>query len=84
MSNHNTYATIEIVDINNVDFSQVGETNTSTVRKSLDQTQFVVKWIHDNIPTFITNGSIIPIETYNHTEALALMQTTAWSDPSPV
>ena len=84
MSNHNTYATIEIVDINNVDFSQVGETNASTVRKSLDQTQFIIKWVHDNIPTFVTDGSIIPIETYNHTETLALMQTTAWSDPSPV
>ena len=81
MSNHNTYAIIEIIDINTVDFSQVGETSISTIRKSLDDTQFVIKWVHDNIPTFITDGSIIPIATYNHAEALQLMATPAWSEP---
>jgi hypothetical protein len=83
MSNHNTYATIEIVDINNVDFSQIGETSISTIRKSIDQTEFVIKWLHDHTPTFIVDGSVIPIQTYNHDEALILMQTPAWAGSIP-
>ena len=84
MSNHNTYATIEIVNINNVDFDQIGETSIFTVRKSLDDTQFVIKWLEGYIPTFITDGSVVPVGTYNHEEALILMGTAAWSEPMPV
>ena len=83
MSNHNTYAVIELVDINKIDFTQIKETNVSTIRKSLDDTQFIIKWEEGYIPTFITNGSVIPIETYTHAEVLVLMATSAWSEPIP-
>ena len=39
-----TYAIINIADLVNIDFSQVGETDENTIRKSLDETQFVLKW----------------------------------------
>ena len=39
-----TYATINIADLPLIDFSQVGETNESTIRKSLDGTEFVIKY----------------------------------------
>ena len=77
-----TYAIINIADLGNVDFSQVGETDETTIRKSLDETQFVLKW--DIEPTFITDGSIVPVQTLTHEEALTLMATAEWSEPIPV
>ena len=77
------YAIINIADLTNIDFSQVGETDENTIRKSLDQTQFVIKWSNEHEPTFITDGTIIPLQTLTHAEALTLMATAEWSEPIP-
>ena len=83
---HNTltYAVINLADVGLIDFSQIGETSVSTIRKSIDDTQFVIKWEEGFIPTFITDGSVVPVETYDHHSILVLMQTSAWSEPIPV
>ena len=77
-----TYATINIADLSNIDFSQVGETDENTIRKSLDQTQFVLKW--NTEPTFITDGTVVPLQTLTHDEALTLMASAEWSEEIPV
>ena len=77
-----TYAIINIADLSNIDFSQVGETDENTIRKSLDETQFVLKW--NTEPTFITDGTVTPLQTLTHDEALALMATAEWSEEIPV
>ena len=77
-----TYAIINIADLVNIDFSQVGETNENTIRKSLDETQFVLKW--NTEPTFITDGTVVPLQTLTHDQALTLMATSEWSEPMPV
>ncbi len=77
-----TYAIINIADLANIDFSQVGETDENTIRKSLDETQFVLKW--NTEPSFITDGTVTPLQTLTHDEALALMATSEWSEPIPV
>ncbi len=77
-----TYAIISIADLGNIDFSQVGETDENTIRKSLDETQFVLKW--NTEPTFIADGTVVPVQTLTHDEALALMATPEWSEPIPV
>ena len=74
-----TYATISIADLENIDFSQVGETSPNTIRKSIDASQFVLKW--NTTPTFISDGTVSPIETLTHSEALNLMSTSAWTEP---
>jgi hypothetical protein len=74
-----TYAIINIEDLPNIDFSQVGETNKNTIRKSLDQSQFVLKW--NTTPTFITDLNVIPVKILTHSEAIQLMATEAWSEP---
>ena len=84
MSNHNTYAVIELTEIDKIDFTQVGESSVFTVRKSLDDTQFVIKWADGYTPTFITDASVVPVGTYTHAEILELMGTSAWSEPIPV
>ncbi len=77
-----TYAIIGIADLANIDFSQVGETDENTIRKSLDETEFVIKW--NTEPSFIADGTIVPLQVLTHQEALALMATTEWSKEIPV
>ena len=77
-----TYAIINIADLGNIDFSQVGETDENTIRKSLDETQFVIKY--NTEPTFIADGTVVPVETLTHDEALVLMASAEWSEPMPV
>jgi len=74
-----TYATINIADLPLIDFSQIGETNENTIRKSLDGTQFIIKW--NTEPSFITDGTVAIIQAMNHAQAVALMQTSEWSAP---
>lgn len=77
-----TYAIINIADLSNIDFAQVGETDENTIRKSLDETQFVLKW--NTEPTFIADGTVTPLQTLTHEQALILMATAEWSEPIPV
>ncbi len=76
-----TYAIINIADLVNIDFNQVGETDQDTIRKSLDQSQFVIKY--NNEPTFIADGSVVPVQTLTHSQALTLMSSAEWSEPIP-
>ncbi len=84
MHNTKTYATINLSDIGLIDFAQIGQTSASTVRKSLDNTEFVIKWQEGYIPTFITDASVIPVGTYDHHAILELMSTAEWSEPIEV
>jgi hypothetical protein len=77
-----TYAIINIADLSNIDFAQVGETDETTIRKSLDETQFVIKY--NTEPTFIADGTVTPLQTLTHAEALTLMATAEWSEEIPV
>jgi hypothetical protein len=76
------YAIINVSDINLIDFSQIGETNIDTLRKNIAETQFVIKW--NTEPSFISDGSVVPIGTYSHTEILEIMATPEWSEEIPV
>ena len=76
------YAIIQTSDLSNIDFSQIGETSADTLRYNLAGTEFVIKW--NTTPTFISDGTVVPVSTLTHAEALALMQTPEWSEPEPV
>ena len=79
-----TYIIVNIADLPNVDFSQVDETSENTIRKSLDETLFVLKYEHEYEPTFISDGTIVPVSTLSHAECLVLMSSPEWSEPEPV
>ncbi len=84
MANTNTYAICDIAtDMAKIDFSQVSQSNGLTCRRSLDDTLFVIKYPTGVIPTFINTGIIVPSEVLDHHDALALMATPEWSDPTP-
>ena len=74
-----TYAIVSITDLANIDFAQIGETDETTIRKSLDDLQFVIKY--DIEPSFITDGTVTPLQTLTHAEALTLMSSAEWSEP---
>ena len=74
-----TYAIINIADLGNIDFSQVGETDETTIRKSLDETQFIIKY--NTEPSLIADGSVVPLQTLTHSQALTLMSSDEWSEP---
>jgi hypothetical protein len=78
-----TYGVIRIEDLSKVDFSQVGEDSSDTIRKNVldPPTQFVLKW--DSEPDFITDGTVIPDGLYTHEECVELMVTEVWSIPEP-
>lgn len=76
-----TYAVINITDLELIDFSQIEETSRDTIRKSLDNKQFVIKWQEGQEPTFISDGTVIPVGIYTHSKCLELMDTPAWSQP---
>jgi len=73
-----TYQIISIDDLSLIDFAQIGEGDEDTIRKSIDTSEFVIKW-HDE-PTFITDGSVVPIQTLTYAECWNLMQTSAWQE----
>jgi hypothetical protein len=72
------YGIININDLLKVDFTQVGQTSVDTIRKSLDETMFVLKW--ETMPTFITDGTIVPLQVLTHEECLELMNTPEWAE----
>ena len=77
-----TYAIIQASDLSNIDFDQIGETSADTLRYNLAQTEFVIKW--NTTPTFIADGSVLPVSTLTHAEALVVMATAEWSEEIPV
>ena len=79
MHNTKTYIVVNIADLGLVDFVQVSDSSASTIRKSIDETQFTLKWADGYIPTFITDGTITPVGTYDHHAMLELMATPAWT-----
>ena len=77
-----TYAIIQATDLANIDFDQIGETSADTLRYNLANTEFIIKW--NTTPTFISDGSVVPVSELTHEQALALMATAEWSEPEPV
>jgi len=76
-----TYAVINLTDTNAILFSQVNQSSAQTMRRNLANTQGLLSYQVE--PSFITNGSLTPVETMDHAAALALMATPAWSEPDP-
>ena len=74
-----TYAFANTADIGNVDFSQVMETSVDTVRKSIDESQFLLKWYTANQPTFIADGSVSLTWSGTHADCLTRLAGSDWT-----
>jgi len=70
------YLVIPTSELSKVDFSQVCETSSETVRKSVDETKTFIKW-DDTEPLFVS--SIIGAEgPYNNSEISTILATDVW------
>ena len=77
-----TYIVIDIdTQTKLIDFSQINTTSSQTMRRNIANTQAMLSY--QVTPSFITNGTVVPIDTLNHEEALALLATSAWTEPDP-
>lgn len=75
-----TYAFANWSDIGYVDFSQVMETSATTVRKSLDNSLFILKWHTADTPTFITDGSVTLSWSGSHAQCLQHLLGPNWTN----
>jgi len=76
-----TYIVINLSDTDSVLFSQVNQTSAQTARRNIDNTQCMLSYTLE--PSFVSNGSITPVLTLDHDQALALLATPAWTQPDP-
>tara|TARA_R100001463_G_scaffold1991_1_gene8570 strand:+ start:720 stop:980 length:261 start_codon:yes stop_codon:yes gene_type:complete len=77
-----TYITVAIADLSKIDFTQVGETDENTIRKSINDDEFVLKYNAE--PSFISDGTVTPLQTMTHEQCLTLMATPEWTEPMPI
>tara|TARA_R100000742_G_C4271990_1_gene91056 strand:+ start:900 stop:1157 length:258 start_codon:yes stop_codon:yes gene_type:complete len=73
-----TYAILNITDVDKVIFEEIPETRTS-IRKSINGSEFGIKY--NQKPSFILDGSVVPLMELNHSEMLDLMATEEWTLP---
>ena len=70
-----TYVIIDASEVTNVDFNQVAETSSETLRYSVDGTKTFVKFEGDT-PSFL-----IGEPQYDHTEILNILSGPEWTSP---
>ena len=65
-----------------INFNEVLETDSNTVRKSVDETKTFVKWDGPDIPL-----SVLSLSTkegpYTYDEMIQILATPEWTDPNP-
>ena len=72
-----TYIIIDASDVSSVDFSQVLETNTGTLRYNTERDKTFVKFPSENAtPSFLEGKT-----AYTHSEILTILNGEDWSNP---
>ena len=80
--NNKSYIVIDLSSTDSVLFSQVNQSSAQSMRRNLANTQGLLSY--SVTPSFISDGSVVPVgDIMNQTEALALLATSAWSEPMP-
>ena len=72
------YVIINANEVDSVDFSQVDETSTDTIRYSLDGSLTFVKFDSDTTPSFLEGKT-----QYSHSEILTILATDEWTPDDP-
>ena len=79
--NNRTYIICDLSDSNLVLFSQVNQSSAQSVRRNLANTEMVLSYQVE--PSFITDGTLIPLGVYTHEEILVILAGSDWSEPMP-
>jgi hypothetical protein len=79
--NNREFMIFNVSELPNINFDEVLETSIDTVRKSVDETKTLVKWVGDEIPQ-----SVQSLQTkegpYTYDEILQILSTPEWSEPT--
>jgi hypothetical protein len=71
-----------VTELNQINFNEVLETSSDTVRKSVDQTKTFVKW--DGVmPECVTN-LITKEGPYTYDEIITILLSSEWTEPSEI
>ena len=68
-----TYCIIDASEVSSVDFNQVLQTSSDTLRYSLDGSKALLKYEGDQ-PSFLSGK-----QEYTHSEILAILATDEWT-----
>ena len=79
---NNTYMIFNVLELEQIDFTQVKETSIDTVRKSIDGTKTFVKW-EGEIPQCVVD-LITKEGPYTYEEILSILATEEWTNPNPL
>ena len=75
-----TYAFANTSTIDNIDFSLIMESSINTVRKSIDESQFLIKWYSSETPSFITDNSVTLTWSGSHADCLTQLTSSFWTN----
>ena len=70
-----------VSEIDKVDFNEVLETSSSTLRKSVDKQKTLIKW-DGEAPEFVATMTTKE-GPYTYDEILVILATPEWTDPNP-
>jgi hypothetical protein len=71
-----------VSELNQIDFTQVLETDADTIRKSVDETKTFVKW-DGAMPECVSNLTTKE-GPYTYDEILTILATPEWTNPNPI
>ena len=80
MYDQRNFAIFSLTEIDKIDFSQVLETNETTLRKSVDESKSFVKWDGGVAPEFVSELTTLE-GPYTYSEILEILSTPEWSAP---
>ena len=75
---HRQFVIFDVSEISAIDFTQILETSTDTVRTSVDGTKTFVKWDTETVPSCVET---LPTKSiyYTYEEILTILATPEWS-----
>ena len=72
-----------VIELPQIDFTQVCETSMDTVRRSVDAAKTFVKWDSETIPSCV-EALTTKEGPYTYEEILTILAGPEWSDPNPI
>ena len=80
MYEQRNFAIFSTTEIDKVDFSQVLETSSETLRRNVDGTKTFVKWDGEIAPEFVSELTTLE-GPYTYSEILEILSTPEWTAP---
>ena len=80
--NDRQFIIFSVTELPKIDFNEVQETSSDTVRRSVNGTKTFVKWDGNQTPTFVAT-----LDTkegpFSYSEILEILLTEEWAIPNP-